>query len=262
MVIHKNGLSYSVINEHDVKVSGFYPRNEEKSRIAIPPHVDGYRVAEVGKKAFFECSHLRHVILPPSVHSVGDEAFGLCSNLEDIVLPDSIKRIGKGAFEGTTALKEVTLPPHIETLPKGLFYDSGIAKVSIPEHITEIPSGCFYDCRNLQRLALPAKITKVAADAFHYCVNLKEVVSPSVVDHIEMFNGEKEWLLKTTPRVFRYRVVEDGNVSYTDDYEEAVRGFSWSIAMAREGLNPHGFTCEIFDNTTGELMHREEYKGF
>ena len=59
----------------------------------------------------------------------------------------------------------------------------------------------------------------------------------------------------------KYTVVEDGEVWYTNDYEETVRGFSWSICMARDGQSPHGFTCEIFDNKTGELMHREEYKG-
>lgn len=63
-------------------------------------------------------------------------------------------------------------------------------------------------------------------------------------------------------KMMKYKVVEDGKVSYTNDYEETVRGFSWSISMARDGQSPHGFTCEIFDNKNGELMHREEYKGF
>lgn len=62
-------------------------------------------------------------------------------------------------------------------------------------------------------------------------------------------------------KMMKYKVVEDEKVWYTNDYEETVRGFSWSICMARDGLSPHSFTCEIFDNKTGELMHREEYKG-
>jgi hypothetical protein len=36
----------------------------------------------------------------------------------------------------------------------------------------------------------------VARDAFHYCVNLAEVVAPEAIDHIDMFDGEKEWQLK------------------------------------------------------------------
>lgn len=61
-------------------------------------------------------------------------------------------------------------------------------------------------------------------------------------------------------KMMKYKVVEDGEVSYTNDYEEAVRGFGWSIYMARENMSPHNFTCEVFDNLTGELMHHEEYK--
>lgn len=61
-------------------------------------------------------------------------------------------------------------------------------------------------------------------------------------------------------KMMKYKVVEDGKVSYTNDYEETVRGFSWSICQARDNLITRGFTCEIFDNNTDELMHREEYK--
>lgn len=61
-------------------------------------------------------------------------------------------------------------------------------------------------------------------------------------------------------KMMKYKVVEEGKVSYTNDYEEAVRGFSWSICMARDNHYANNFSCEIFDNATGELMHREEYK--
>ena len=260
MTIHQFGLSFSVVNEYDVKVIGFYPRSEEKTRLVIPPHVDGYRVAEVGKKAFYECSRLRHVILPPSVHTIGDEAFGLCSNLEDIVLPESIKHIGKGALEGSLKLKKVELPRWLDVLPEGLLYDSGVAEVTLPDKVTEIPTGCFYDCRNLRSIILPASVAKVATDAFHYCTALAEVVAAETIESVEMFDGERKWQLKTTQRAPKYKVVEDGQVSYTDDYEDAVRGIGWTMAMAREGLNTRSFTCEIFDNATGELMHREEYQ--
>ena len=36
----------------------------------------------------------------------------------------------------------------------------------------------------------------IARDAFHYCLNLEEVVAPATIDHIDMFDGEKEWNLK------------------------------------------------------------------
>ena len=200
MVIHENGLSYSVINEHDVKVLGFYPRREEKARIVIPPHVEGYRVAVIAKKAFYECTKLRQVVLPAYLHTIEEEAFGLCDKLEDIVLPESVRHIGKGAFEGTLALQKVVLPSTLAALPEALFYDSAVSEVTLPEGIGEIPAACFYDCRNLRRIVLPAGVAHVAHDAFHYCVNLAEVVAPEAIDHIDMFDGEKEWQLKPLKR--------------------------------------------------------------
>lgn len=145
-------------------------------------------------------------------------------------------------------------------MPEGLLYDSGVAEVTLPDRITEIPSGCFYDCRNLRSIVLPPSVTKVANDAFHHCTALAEVFAAKTIVSIEMFDGEKKWQLNTSRRTYKYKVVVDGDVSYTDDYEEAVRGFGWSIGQARENLSTHSFSCEIFDNSTGELMHKDDYK--
>lgn len=200
MVIHQDNLAFSVINDKEVKVLHLYPRTSEVTRLVIPPHVQGYRVSVIAKKAFYECTKLRRVTLPSSLRSIEAECFGLCSKLEEINLPDSITHIGKGAFEGTLALQKVVLPRNLATLPEALFYDSAVSEVTLPENITEIPTACFYDCRNLRRIVLPAGVAHVAHDAFHYCVDLAEVVAPEAIDHIDMFDGEKEWQLKPLKR--------------------------------------------------------------
>jgi len=70
--------------------------------------------------------------------------------------------------------------------------------VTLPENITEIPTACFYDCRNLRRIVLPASVNRVAKDAFHYCVNLNVIVAPETIDHVDIFDGEKECVIRTT----------------------------------------------------------------
>ena len=75
--------------------------------------------------------------------------------------------------------------------------EEGMRLVTLPENITEIPTGCFYDYRNLCRIVLPSSVTKVAKDAFHYCKNLDEVVSSESIEHIDMFDGGKEWIINT-----------------------------------------------------------------
>lgn len=200
MVIHQDNLAFSVLNDNEVKVMHLYPRTSEVTRLVIPPHVQGYRVSVIAKKAFYESTKLRRVELPPFLRSIEDECFGLCDKLEAINLPDSITHIGKGAFEGTLALQKVVLPHNLAMLPEALFYDSAVSDVTLPDNITEIPTACFYDCRNLRRIVLPAGVTRVAPDAFHYCTNLEEVVASQAIDHIDMFDGEKEWQLKPLKR--------------------------------------------------------------
>lgn len=192
MVIHQDNLAFSVLNDNEVKVLHLYPRTCDVTRLVIPPHVQGYRVSVIAKKAFYECTMLRRVQLPPSLRSIEDEAFGLCEKLEEINLPDSITHIGKAAFEGTLALQKINLPRKLTSLPEALFYDSAVSEVTLPDSITEIPTACFYDCRNMRRIVLPESVAKVAQDAFHYCVNLEEVAGcQQSVTNIDIFDGEE-----------------------------------------------------------------------
>ena len=163
-------------------------------------YVQGYRVSTIGKRAFYECSRLCRVMLPPTLNSILDEAFGFCSNLKSINLPDSLNHLGKGVFESTPALKELVLPNGLASIPEGMCYYSGVGRVTLPKGITEIPSGCFYDCRNLTRIVLPKSVQKVARDAFYYCENLTKVVAPVTIDHVVLFDGSAESELKTVRR--------------------------------------------------------------
>lgn len=196
MVIHQDNLTFSELNEKEVKVLHLYPRTCEVTRLVIPPHVQGYRVSVIGKKAFYECTDLRRVQLPQYLRSIEDEAFGLCENLEEINIPDSVTHIGKGAFEGTLALGKVVLPSKLAALPEGLFYDSGVREVTLPKSITEIPDGCFYDCRNLRNIVLPASVAHVADDAFYYCRDIT-IWATEAIPYVRGFDDKGKCVLLT-----------------------------------------------------------------
>ena len=57
-----------------------------------------------------------------------------------------------------------------------------------------------------------------------------------------------------------YKVVIDGETSYTDDYQQAVENVRWVIFHAHEYHTDHDVVGEVINNATGEVMHREEYK--
>ncbi|MEE0119647.1 MAG: leucine-rich repeat domain-containing protein [Bacteroidaceae bacterium] len=61
-------------------------------------------------KAFFDCSSLASINLPPSVTEIGEAAFWGCSSLTTITLPPSVTKIGEDAFSGCSRLTEVRIP--------------------------------------------------------------------------------------------------------------------------------------------------------
>ena len=50
------------------------------------------------------CTSLKNIDLPESIHLIEDEAFKGCSNLEHITIPNTKVRLGKNVFEGCTKL--------------------------------------------------------------------------------------------------------------------------------------------------------------
>ena len=198
MILTVDNLSYEVLNDHEVELVHFYLHRNEQEELTVPEIAARRRVVSISRRAFYECENLRRVVLPPTMKRIRREAFGLCRKLESINLPESIEKLEEGVFEGCVALSELVLPPSLKAIPEGMCYESGITEVRIPEGITEIPSGAFYDCRELRRVVLPLTMQKVARDSFHYCPKLAVVIAPSI-DHIEMFDGETEWMMETSP---------------------------------------------------------------
>ena len=58
----------------------------------------------------------------------------------------------------------------------------------------------------------------------------------------------------------KYKVIIDADVEYTDDYKRAVESVAWCIFHAREYHTDHDVVGEVINTTTGEVMHREEYR--
>ncbi|MDY0236841.1 MAG: leucine-rich repeat domain-containing protein [Gudongella sp.] len=79
-------------------------------------------VVNIGAGAFYNCSMLRSVRIPPSVRCIGDQAFHDCASLRTIAVPHSVESVGDYAFTYCTSLTNLDFmseePPR---LGKGLF---------------------------------------------------------------------------------------------------------------------------------------------
>ncbi len=111
--------------------------------------------------AFFGCSALTSLTIPPDVTTMGPNAVSGCSGLK------SAGPIG-GGYDYEFGWKE--------TIPSSAFGGcSGLTSVSIPSGVTKIDSYAFWSCRSLTNMSFPTSVTSIGENVFDRCSGLLSV---------------------------------------------------------------------------------------
>jgi len=191
--------------------------------VVIPEKVDyegkQYIVTIVGIEAFFSCSEIRSITIPPTVTAFHSYAFESCSALTSLLIPKSVSVIGYQAFRGCSALTQfvvekgnkfysaedgVLFTKNIDTivsypnakatsyiLPSGVttigdfaFAGCDLVSVTIPESVTSIGANAFYFTRKLEALTIPKSVITIGKSAFAGC-GLTTLTIPGNVTKIE-----------------------------------------------------------------------------
>ena len=89
----------------------------------------------VADRAFYSCPKLKYVDLGDEVESIGTYAFYNCTALESIYLPpDNNTSIGERAFSYCTALKEISLPCEVTLATEVFFGSTNLKTIYINQH--------------------------------------------------------------------------------------------------------------------------------
>ncbi len=135
----------------------------------VPSEVGGYKVREIGERAFEGASNIQNLIIPEGIETIGEYAFYRCSYFKSLYLPDSLKNIGEGAFANNLSLTSVRFPEGITKLPDNLFKDCGFYEITIPDTVLEIGASALRYNRNLSEIVLPPNIERIRDRAFYQC---------------------------------------------------------------------------------------------
>ena len=112
-------LSYH-IDEYGNAVIDRYYGNADK--VELPSHIEGFPVAEIGFRAFWDGEAITEITLPETLICIGPSAFSGCTCLKEITIPRNTREIGAEAFCGCEDLVRVFLPEGLKTVGNGAFW--------------------------------------------------------------------------------------------------------------------------------------------
>ncbi|KAI5548472.1 regulation of response to stimulus [Trichomonas vaginalis G3] len=164
--------------------------------------------------AFYGCSSLANLKLPPTIDtfgdycfahtniilfngnirfkSVGKYTFSYMKQLKSIDFSQSaIDSLPEGIFKHTDQLKFVFLPKTITRIENFAFSHSGILSIEFPENISYIGELAFYSASNINNINLSnLTIKEIYKQTFSKCTELRQLSLPStlVSIHEEAFS--------------------------------------------------------------------------
>ena len=182
-----DGLFYTTVGTNTVKVSS--GGTSIVGSITIPSSVSysgkTYIVAFIGSSAFYSCTGLTSITIPPSVTSIGGYAFKGCTGLTTITIPPSVTSIESCAFSGWTGLTSITIPSSVTSIGDEAFFScTGLTSITIPSSVTSIGNSVFLDCVALTSITILSSVTSIGGYAFAGCTSLTSITIPQTVKSI------------------------------------------------------------------------------
>lgn len=134
-------------------------------------------VDTIGESAFFNCSGIKRVTVPPTVTRIGDRAFAYCTSLISFVFEEGslITNVGNYLFEGDVELKGTSFPSTVNNTEFiGVFKDCvTLTEANIPESVIYLGDYAFYNNKELTSITIPSGVRTIGNYAFSGCEKME-----------------------------------------------------------------------------------------
>ena len=138
--------------------------------VVIPDEYAGYKITEIGYKAFENCTNLKSVAIGQNVGTIKGNAFYGCTGLTSITIPGNVEIVYGNAFEGCSGLTSVTLEEGIRQIYGYVFSDcTRLSEIKIPDTVTTIGLGAFFNCTSLSTVTIGSGVTSIEDNTFYKC---------------------------------------------------------------------------------------------
>ncbi len=136
-------------------------------------------VSSIGRYAFYGCTALTSLQLPPSLSSTGYAAFAGCRALTSLSLAEGVRAVEEGSFVGCTALVSLTLPDSVESVGVSAFAGcTSLSEIQCGTGLASIADGAFSSCVSLARVSFSSGLRSIGTSAFAQCSALGTLAFP------------------------------------------------------------------------------------
>lgn len=187
----------------DIREEGVYIEQFlgfDANDMVVPNMIDQKRIVGIGKKAYQNCTILKHLTISEGIRYIDEGAFYGCESLEKVSFSSTVQRIGYKEdehkksyrpslplFEGCGSLKLVELNDGVKIIGKSAFSGLSIAteqpnwNVVLPTSVQEIDRYAFRNCTALKYIQLNDGLKVIEDRAFFNCCSLEQLTLPSTV---------------------------------------------------------------------------------
>lgn len=152
--------------------------------VVLPPHV-----RSIATQSFQDCSALRSITMPPALEFVMTYAFENCYGLEEVHISDLMAWCNVNFFYSTSnplsfakrlflndeEIKDLVIPEGVKSISNCVFSNCGVGSVTFPSSLERIGDYAFSACINIQSVQIPDGVTSIGTSAFYGCSKLKRL---------------------------------------------------------------------------------------
>jgi len=136
----------------------------DRDFVEVPAEIDGYRVTDIGEKAF-SYGKMERISFPDTLQTIRERAFEYC-DLTDVTIPEGVT-VGACAFGYNDSLKQVVIEPDAVIKSRAFGYCENLDLVVCGPGST-LEDSTFEYCRRLKSVILCGAVN-LDAEAFSYC---------------------------------------------------------------------------------------------